>query len=708
MLLSRFELRRFRGVLPILALIFATLVPVIYGAVYLAANWDPYGNMKNLPVAIVNEDRPTKYNGQQVHAGQDFTDNLVAGNTFQWHVTNAADAEDGLREGRYYLTVLVPSDFSSNLISGASNDPRRAQITLHRNDANGFVIGSVTGSAQGKITEAVNQTAVKSYFEAVFSNLHKIRAGMLDAQKGSQQLTDGLKSAAAGSQQLADGTKEVDAATGKLAAGANTLNDKFGQLTSGATQLQSGLGTLSAGSLTLYDGAVQVAGGTQQLADTVVPVLSRAAQVQGQAKQASAQINRNVQTLSGQVSGSTSSVAERLNSAQQALAQVAAISPDVANSKAWKDAQAKVLQAQQTNAAVAQSAADVSSQSSALNALVQDSASSKDLSAAAAKLTALNNGAHQVADGTKQLAGGIDKAQTGAGALATGLATAQGGVGQLSSGLDQLKTGTAKLSTGATSLDTGIDKLYAGSQKLTKGLTDGVKQIPALTDDQADGAATVLSRPADVKSVVENPAKVYGRGLAPLFFSIAMWVFGISGFLVMRPITGRLLASRINPLRLTLSAFIPFGTVAVVGASLMLATVWIALGLDPVHGLATLGLTLLVAVTFSLIAHTLRMALGLPGSAALLVWLILQLASTGGTYPAAVLPPFFRWISPFMPITYSINAYRVAISGGLWSHYWHDVVVLCFIALAALAVDALMVRRRQRFTMTDLHPPLQH
>ena len=91
-------------------------------------------------------------------------------------------------------TVDVPADFSQNLVSGSTNDPKRAEITLRRNDANGFVIGSVTGSAQDKITEAVNQTAVKSYFEAVFSNLQKIREGMISARDGSTQLATGIAS----------------------------------------------------------------------------------------------------------------------------------------------------------------------------------------------------------------------------------------------------------------------------------------------------------------------------------------------------------------------------------------------------------------------------------------------------------------------------------------------------------------------------------
>lgn len=707
MFLSRFELRRFRGLLPKLALIFAMLVPVIYGSIYLAANWDPYGRMRDLPVAVVNEDKPVTYNGQTVQAGKDFTDNVVQAHNFDWHVTDATDAEQGLREGRYYLSVRVPQNFSSDLVSGSTDHPRRAKITMHRNDANGFVIGSVTGQAQNSIEKAVNETAVEAYFEAVFANLDKIRDGMVEARDGSAKLTTGITKAKDGSAKLADGATTAKAASAKLSAGATSLDSGMGELETGAASLHNGLGELAKGSQRLEQGAGQVAGGTAQLADTVVPVLDRAAELQGTVKSDSAEINKDVQTLSGHVTGATDTVGGRLDQADQALATLATV-PGVTETKAYKDLATRLEQAQTRNNDVAVAAARASGRSATLNERVQQANAAGELKSASAKLTQLNQGAQQVADGAGDLHAGIDKASTGAGTLSAGVVKAHGGASQLSTGMGQLDEGLGTMDKGASSLDDGLAQLEKGSQQLTKGLSDGVKRIPAISGDSAEGAAQVLSSPAHVDTLVENPAHVYGRGLAPLFFSIAMWVFGISGFLVMRPISGRLLAGRMSALRLTLSAWIPFGTVAVAGAILMLATVWATLGLDPLHGVATVALTVLVAVVFSLVAHLMRIALGLPGSALLLVWLILQLASTGGTYPADVLPPFFRWISPFMPITYSIDAFRVVISGGLWSHFVHDVVVLAGIGLAALGLDVLAVRARQRFTLSDLHPALEH
>jgi len=233
-----------------------------------------------------------------------------------------------------------------------------------------------------------------------------------------------------------------------------------------------------------------------------------------------------------------------------------------------------------------------------------------------------------------------------------------------------------------------------------------VDRVPAVNaDDQAE-AVQVLSSPADVTMQVDNPAGVYGRGLAPMFFSIAIWVFGISVFLVVRPITGRALAGRARPWRLALTGWLPIGVFAVLGASAMLGVVWLFLGLAPVHPLMIVGLTVLGALCFSSIAHLLRSALGTPGSSILLVWLILQLTSAGGTYPAPVLPAFFQAIAPYMPMTYLIDGYRVVISGGELAHLAQDATILLIGTVLALGLGVLVVRKRQQFALRDLHPPL--
>lgn len=762
-MLFRYELRRFRRGLPLLALLFIFLVPAIYGALYLSANWDPYGAMDRLPVAIVNEDEPVQRGDTTLRTGADMTERLKDDRAFDWRETTREEAEEGLREGRYYLVLEIPAELSRDLVSPeGGGTPRQAQITLRRDDANGFVIGSVTNASQAKVEAAVNRSAIEAYFEAVFSSLGELRSGMVDAADGAAQLADGTASAEDGASQLEDGIVQAHDGSGKLAEGAGqlatgagdladgaaqaddgaqrlaegaasaqdgagrladgldqaregsqALADGAGQLAEnapalrqGATDLSDGLAQLQTGSAELTDGATQVADGTQQLYDTVIPGLDQVIERQDAVAADVAAVDEDVQRVAEVAGTAEDGAGARIADAQAALAELAEEDPTLAESEQYAALQEALTGADERVTAVAGRAEEAAATSAAANERVQGFVEDDVAASAKADLTDLNDGAHAVAAGAEKLQGGIGEAKDGADSLADGAGKFADGLEQLGSGATELDGGLAQLQDGAGELHTGLGTLDDGAHELASGLSDGVDRVPALTEDERDEAALVMSRPVEAVMQVDNSAEVYGRGMAPMFFSIALWVFGIAAFNIMRPISGRLLAGRRNPVAIALAAWLPVGIVAVGGGLLMLAAT-LPLGLAPVHPVRAVALTVLVAVVFSLIAHLMQTALGTPGSALLLVLLILQLASTGGTYPAEVLPGFFQALHPFMPMSYSIEAFRNAISGGPDQRFWVPVVVLMGIGAAALALDVLVVRRRRRFRMKDLHPALQ-
>lgn len=762
-MLFRYELRRFRRGLPLLALLFIFLVPAIYGALYLSANWDPYGAMDRLPVAIVNEDEPVQRGDTTLRTGADMTERLKDDRAFDWRETTREEAEEGLREGRYYLVLEIPAELSRDLVSPeGGGTPQQAQITLRRDDANGFVIGSVTNASQAKVEAAVNRSAIEAYFEAVFSSLGELRSGMVDAADGAAQLADGTASAEDGASQLEDGIVQAHDGSGKLAEGAGqlatgagdladgaaqaddgaqrlaegaasaqdgagrladgldqaregsqALADGAGQLAEnapalrqGATDLSDGLAQLQTGSAELTDGATQVADGTQQLYDTVIPGLDQVIERQDAVAADVAAVDEDVQRVAEVAGTAEDGAGARIADAQAALAELAEEDPTLAESEQYAALQEALTGADERVTAVAGRAEEAAATSAAANERVQGFVEDDVAASAKADLTDLNDGAHAVAAGAEKLQGGIGEAKDGADSLADGAGRFADGLEQLGSGATELDGGLAQLQDGAGELRAGLGTLDDGAHELASGLSDGVDRVPALTEDERDEAALVMSRPVEAVMQVDNSAEVYGRGMAPMFFSIALWVFGIAAFNIMRPISGRLLAGRRNPVAIALAAWLPVGIVAVGGGLLMLAAT-LPLGLAPVHPVRAVALTVLVAVVFSLIAHLMQTALGTPGSALLLVLLILQLASTGGTYPAEVLPGFFQALHPFMPMSYSIEAFRNAISGGLDQRFWVPVVVLMGIGAAALALDVLVVRRRRRFRMKDLHPALQ-
>ncbi len=474
----------------------------------------------------------------------------------------------------------------------------------------------------------------------------------------------------------------------------------------GAAELDTGLAQLEEGSAALKDGAGQVAAGTSELNATVLPPLEQLQEdlpaLQEEAEQISGDavaVSEAVAELTGQLDGDVEAIRAEMADLEERY-------PELADDPAWQQITEVVDRVDGRTGDIDERAQAIADTAARIDARIRDNDFAAKLDAAHDSLVALDDGAQQVAAGAADLHSGVGQAHAGSTQLLIGLQELAPGSAELADGLDQLSEGLGQLRDGSADLSEGLGQLQDGAHQLAEGLADGVDRLPVYTQQEQDTAASVLASPTDVEMTVDNPATYYGRGVAPMFFAIALWVFGISVFMVVRPISPRVLSGRANAVRLALTAWIPIGTIAVLGALLMVLTVWFTLGLDPVRPAALLGLTTLGALCFSAVAHLLRTALGSVASALTLVLLILQLPSSGGTYPSALLPEFFSAIAPVLPMTYLIDGFRIVISGGPADRLVRDVLVLAVITLVTMVLCTLAVRRLQRFRMKDLHPVL--
>ena len=719
--LASFELRRFKGPIPIIALLFLLLVPTLYGALYLWSNWDPYGKLDQVPVAVVNLDQPVDVNGKTVDAGNRMVSELQADPIFDWQFVSEEEAAQGLADGSYYLTVIIPADFSANLVSGQGEDPQRAVVTLHRDDANGYVIGLLTASVQTQLEAAIDRAAIGAYFETVFANLVTIKTDVTNAATAANELATGAGTVATGATDLSagittakDGSAQLVTGLADSKAASSALVTGSADAKAGSASLVTGLTTLDTGAQNLQPAAQEVADGNAQLASEVGPLLSAL----GGAVPA-------IQTAADSVSTETSNVSTAAETASADLStsrdDVAALAAAAIAAGVPSDDPAVTNAVTATNTAissfnavsVAVNGANVAANGMSTAVSNLTNAGGGDLTTAATNLTTLATGSAQVATGVDQLATGISTASSGASTVDSGLidlntgATAlDTGIGNLQLGAQQLDDGLGTLQTGSTTLVDGATALDSGANQLATGLTDAAARIPTLAPDQQANAQQVLSSPADVQVAVDNPAVVYGRGLAPFFFAIAIWVFGISVFLVMRPINGRALAGRASTARVTLAGWYPVLGIAALGSLLLLGVVWLGLGLNPVNIGGSIGVVLLAAACFTAIAHLLRTWLGVVGSAITLVLLMVQLTSAGGLYPVETLPAPFRAVHNFIPMTYVVDALRISFTGGPVDHLWRDIGVLAGFTIVAVGLCMWVVHRRRTFRLRDLHPVL--
>ena len=137
------ELRRFsRSNMGKATLVSITLMPLLYSTLYLWSFWNPFGNLGELPVALVNNDQGTVVEGQQLNAGSQVTAGLLDDRTLNWQEVSEQEAIDGVRDGTYYFSVELPENFSEAVASPTSDNPEQATpIVNSRTGERGLVYG---------------------------------------------------------------------------------------------------------------------------------------------------------------------------------------------------------------------------------------------------------------------------------------------------------------------------------------------------------------------------------------------------------------------------------------------------------------------------------------------------------------------------------------------------------------------------------------
>ena len=252
----------------------------------------------------------------------------------------------------------------------------------------------------------------------------------------------------------------------------------------------------------------------------------------------------------------------------------------------------------------------------------------------------------------------------------------------------------------------GLADLQSGADQLAGGLSDGAGKIPGYDRDGVAARAGILADPVALRRQVEHPAGTYGVGFAPYFVSLALWVGAMIGYMVLRPVTMRHVLSGAPARRVAWAGWLPAATIGAVQAGLLYAVLRLGLGLRPVHPLATLAFLLLAAFTFTAIVQWLGARLGPAGRLAALALLMLQLTSSGGTYPVQTTPGFFQAIHPWLPMSYVVDGLRHLVDGGSTGTVITGSAVLAGFAAAAFALTTLAARRARRMSPPVLHPEL--
>ena len=249
----------------IIVMIGISLIPALYNIIFLSSMWDPYSQLSELPVAIVNNDKEASYNGNTMTIGKDMVSNLEQNKSLDFHFVNEEEGKKGLEDGDYYMVVTLPSDLSEKAASILSDHPEQMNIHYQTSSGHSFIASKMSDSAMTQLKQNVSANVTETYTKALFQKMGDLKSGLTKAADGSEQLANGASKLAVGSQTLSSNLDTLASSSLTFSDGTNQFTKGLTTYVTGVKQLNSGLGTFNDG-LQSYTSAVsQVDNGLNQL-----------------------------------------------------------------------------------------------------------------------------------------------------------------------------------------------------------------------------------------------------------------------------------------------------------------------------------------------------------------------------------------------------------------------------------------------------------
>ena len=638
------------------------LIPLIYSFFYLKSYWNPYGNLSDMKIAVVNLDSGKDGSNE----GNEFVKSLKESDTFNIQEVSEAEAEDGIKKGDYYATIKIPENFTECLKSASSEDKQIATVTYSPNQATNYLATQIVNSAVKTIQLNLQSKVDKEIIAELSNKLNEVPNSLQTISDGADSILNGAESLDSGIKQISDGTNQLSSSYSEFNAGVQSAYSGSENLQNGIAQVSSGVANLQAGSKNL-DGAIDQinsgidgmsANGAENVTALVTGVNSlneNAGKLNSYATDG-ANLSKSLATDVNVYVGNVNAMQQELQallinptvSSEDVKNVLSKYSPTLSEKSSIAETSKKLAQndgvAGVYASGVYKGTGELLQKSSGLTQMFQGIQGLKSALAEVKKgTTTLKNGTNLLASGTQTLSNGSV-------ALTSGLAKLNSSSNQIDNAIKTINTGVSSASDGSTQL---VDGVQTFKTSINEGMETTKEQLKSL-----DGIEEFGEKPINFETKEYGKVDSYGIAFTPLFLCIGLWVGALMAYVVLYYDHDE----RFGILGITSKNKILQNVIYIaIGAAEGLVTgILLKAGLGyTVENMALYyGASILIGITFMSIIQFLIRNFGDIGKFLALIVLVLQLAAAGGTFPIETIDKGFQAISPYLPMTYSIKLLR--------------------------------------------------
>lgn len=656
------------------------IFPSLYAWFNIEAFWDPYGNTKNLSVAIVNQDKDYEFKNQKLNFGNDIVKNLKENRSLDWNFVNSKTAMEGLNTGRYYAILTIPKDFTKSLMSVTQVDVRKARIIYTTNEKTNAIAEKITDQGanklQAKISNHLIQVISKTSLGAMggISNMtDDITPKLTEMKKSLQrldaQLVNSKKLAENNKNMIGDLDKSLASSKASLDAikrtmnSAKKINDDIGSM---ATDATSGIQNSSASLKSALRDVSRILESSVNLAQSLNSIGDKGAQ------QAVISI--------GNIKDKIDQAAIRVNNISQVLNDINVVNSNVLNNavtrlnneyRSLTDASSRLAgiidQVNSTSSLTYSQVQDivniVADSNKGINDIISDFdyLVTRPLSRVNGNVSTITGDIRSMVDSTGQLYPSVNNF------------------------INTASTLNGRVGSSITILESSIDILRGQVSESIKMIDEiqnnkDLKAFNNVIKSNILERADFIKNPVEIKEEKLYKMANYGSSMAPFYSVLAAWV----GVIILSTILSTEPSKQYRSIDRYLGRLSFFLILSLIQSIIISTGDLLLLGVSAKEPVLFILILMLCSIAFCILIFTLVSCFKTLGKGIAMFLLVIQIGGSGGTFPVQMTPTFFRTINSVIPFTYGINACREAIGGVYMQNLLGDIGALLLFAIIPL------------------------
>lgn len=675
-------------------------LPSLYAWLNIKASWDPYAQTDQIPIGFVNEDEGATVRGEAIHVGNDLEDELKENDNFKWEFVDKKTGLDKVEYGDYYALIVVPDDFSETLGSVLSNEPKKADMEYYVNEKINAIAPKITDKGASVIVEEISSEFISTVNGIIFEMFNDIGLELEDSTPDIERFESYVFSLEENLPSIYDKLEETKE---QLTDAKGLIDDANERIPEAKSVIGEGLEAIqAAGSFlnTVESDIEKIGPALTEEVDRIEDLFSDLDEWKADLL---AELDEGLDGFSqDDLTHSIDEATEQLEELQEELKglQEELDEPNEVVDQLYDDVSDILAEIEKIDSSIDQVEEYVKDQKGLMT----------DLASEVEKVEAINLDEFlqtYEAEIEPAILEEISKGQSTVNDAENMVTSIQNKIPEIE---DMLVKTEAKIDEGDKVIDDVLAKYPVVHEQVTD-LADKIRSLQAeanlgdiieLLLNDPDAERNFFAEPVTLHKNEIFPIENYGTGMTPFYTVLSLWVGGLLLISLLSPNVPE--EDKLNPKVVYGGRMLTFVSVGFLQTLIVTLGDIFIVGVTVEHKLAFIGFGLLISFVFMTIVYTAVAVLGDVGKAVAIILLVLQIASSGGTYPVVLLPEFFQAVHPYLPFTYGVDLMREAVGGIIWSRAWKDILALSIIATITIVLGTFLkgpVQAKMKKLMTS-------